>query len=726
MPNKDNWYKLHNIIILAKRVYSREGLGGVWHRLRMYGDPVRIRVQAFFIQKFGNVYLNLRENYPKFFRKFETVLGHAEKKHLVEEIRRIYQGPAPDLPTASIIIPVHNQIEHTLNCLHSIAHSEDQTTYEIILVDDASTDDTSIVFDNLKGIKYMRNSQNRGFLASCNQAATHAKGKYLVFLNNDTRVHLSWLDNLLKTFSEFPCTGLAGSKLILPYGRLQEAGGMIWADGSAMNYARGGDPQNYHYNYVCEVDYVSGASMMIPRTLWERLKGFDTSYEPAYYEDVDLAFRVRKAGYKVVYQPFSQVTHLEGGSHGIDLNSGIKQFQVINRGKFFETWKDTIKSHGSQVETPDYLQRDRSRKATVLFIDDYTPSPNQHAGAVLSEFYMTSLRKAGYSVTFLPHIDLRHAGAYTYALQRKGIECAYLPAISSSKGFIKQNGSQFDYVLISRAAVASELIDLVKEFAPQAKIIFNTIDLRFLRLKRAAEHTGKKSDMEIARQAEKAELSVVQKSDCTLVVSPAEQEILTELLPESRIQVVTFPADIHKVEGRFDKRHDIIFLGSFRHDPNIDAVLYFTEDVWPLIADILPNARFVIVGPEAPQRIRKLGSERILVKGFVDDLFSIFEIAKLSVAPLRYGAGIKGKVLTSLGYGVPCIATSVASEGIGLTNETNILIANTPQEIANAMVRVYESEKLWTSLSMKGQEWMSNNYSRQVVESKLLNIFNEI
>ena len=274
--------------------------------------------------------------------------------------------------------------------------------------------------------------------------------------------------------------------------------------------------------------------------------------------------------------------------------------------------------------------------------------------------------------------------------------------------------------------VATNIFDLIRQYCSGAKIIFNTIDLRFLRLQRAAELSGKRYDVEVAAQAEKMELDIILRSDCTLVVSDAEQELLAKLLPGSNVSVVPFPVDTYHGGKVFDERRDIVFVGSFRHDPNSDAVLFFTEEVWPLIADVLPEVRFVIAGPEMPERIKKLESNRILVRGFVDDLATVFGTAKISVAPLRYGAGIKGKVLTSLGYGVPCVATSVAAEGIGLTDGLNILIANTPVEIVDAVVRAFGSVELWTSLSEHGRTWVQNNYSREVVSSRLLEVIDKL
>ncbi|MRR31466.1 glycosyl transferase, partial [bacterium] len=410
----------------------------------------------------------------------------------------------------------------------------------------------------------------------------------------------SWLDHLLTTFSDFPSVGLVGSKLILPNGKLQEAGSVIGADATARNYGREGDPQNYLYNYAREVDYVSGASMMIPKKLWEDLGGFDPKYRPAYYEDVDLAFRVRKAGYRVFYQPLSQVTHYEGGSNGTDVEKGIKRYQVINQAVFYETWKDVIASHGPLHEEPGYLHGNRYAPIRILYIDDGIPKSDHYAGAFLSEFYVTSLRRAGYGVTFLPHIDLRYSERYARPLQQRGVECVYEPYVNSSAQYLRQNGSIFDYVIISRANVAQEVIDLVKEFAPNAKVLFNSIDLHFLRLERAAGISGREKDKEIACRARESELSVIKKCDCTLVVSDEEGRLLADVVPECRVRVVPFPADIHDLQSGLQERKNVVFVGGFMHQPNVDAVLYFAGEVWPGVLKRVPGARLLIAGADAP------------------------------------------------------------------------------------------------------------------------------
>jgi GT2 family glycosyltransferase len=680
-------------------------------------------------RKYIPIFLKTGQKIAQTFRKSRIIRAWDAKnvnRALDQLAKKIKMKPVVESPMVSIIIPVHNQIEYTLNCLLALAASQAQTDYEVIVIDDASDDRTTTLLGDLAGIRYIRNTTNLGFLASCNAAAKSARGAYLVFLNNDTRVQAGWLDNLLESFSLHTNTGLVGSKLIFPDGKLQEAGGIIWADGSAMHYGRNDDPKNYLYNYVREVDYVSGASMMLPKTLWESLDGFHLQYQPAYYEDVDLAFRVRQAGYKVIYQPFSQLTHYEGLSNGTDLNEGVKRHQVINKEKFFEAWQQTISGHGLASQTPDHTERERIKKGQVLFIDDGAPRTDRYAGAVLSEAYMTILREAGFAVTFLPHIDLHYSEKYTRVLQKKGIECVYQPYLDSSEQYIKRHGYRFDYVVISRANVAAEVIDVLKEFAPNARIIFNTIDLHFMRIDRAAQLSNKPEDIELARQARETEVRIIEKVNCTLVVSDVEEQLLKDLLPNACVKVVPFPAELHTPQKGFDERKDIVFLGGFMHKPNVDAVLFFTREIWPLIVSALPEARFVIAGADVTKEIKHLESDKILVKGYVENLLDVFATAKLSVAPIRFGAGIKGKVLASLGYGVPCVATSMASEGIGLTHNTNIMIADTPVEYAEAVIKVYKSAELWKSLSSCGHHWIREKYSRPAIASKLLEAFDEI
>lgn len=277
-----------------------------------------------------------------------------------------------DKPKVSIIIPVYNEFAYTYCCLKSILKNTSQKIpYEVIVGDDRS-DDLTVQLDSLApGITVIRNDNTLRFLKNCNVAAAHAKGEYILFLNNDTQVQPDWLPPLIDLLDSNDTIGLVGSKLIYPNGSIWEAGGIIWNDATGLNYGRGQDPTRPEFNYVKDVDYISGASIMIRTSLWNEIGGFDEQFCPAYFEDSDLAFEVRKHGYRVVYQPESEVIHFGSVSSGTELASGQRKNFSLNTAKFLHKWKDTLNSGHPGKGTDIFYARDRSfGKRTVLVIND--------------------------------------------------------------------------------------------------------------------------------------------------------------------------------------------------------------------------------------------------------------------------------------------------------------------------------------------------------------------
>jgi len=201
----------------------------------------------------------------------------------------------------------------------------------------------------------------------------NAKGKYVILLNNDTIVNRGWMESLVEFAEKTPDCGAVGSKLIYPDGRLQEAGGIIFSDGNGWNYGRGMDPSDPKFNFVREVDYISGASLMVRKDLWDEIGGLDDRFSPAYFEDSDLCFEVRKHGYKVYYQPKSSIIHFEGTTNGTDINNGRKRYQITNRPKFVEKWKDALKfQYPYQFENVEKASA-RGIKESILVIDPFLP-----------------------------------------------------------------------------------------------------------------------------------------------------------------------------------------------------------------------------------------------------------------------------------------------------------------------------------------------------------------
>lgn len=249
-------------------------------------------------------------------------------------------------PKVSLVIPVFNKAIYTYNCLRTVAACDLDVPKEVIIVDNASQDETPHFLAHLgDGFNVIRNSDNKGFVEACRQGADEARGDFILFLNNDTQVMPGWLENMLEQMDSVPSIGITGSKLVYPDGRLQEAGGIIFNDASGWNYGRLQDRSDPRFNRSREVDYCSGAALMIRRELWDKLGGFDMRYAPAYYEDTDLCFAARAAGYKVYYCHDSEVIHHEGITAGTDIDSGYKAYQKINHEKFFNKWRVVLEEH---------------------------------------------------------------------------------------------------------------------------------------------------------------------------------------------------------------------------------------------------------------------------------------------------------------------------------------------------------------------------------------------
>jgi len=632
--------------------------------------------------------------------------------------------PRADSPVVSIIVPVYNQFEYTYRCLRSLANHESIVPFEIILLDDCSTDETKQKFSNVKNLKYIRNETNLGFLRNCNNGALAAKGEYLVFLNNDTQVLPGWLNSLYQTFFEHENVGLVGSKLIYPDGRLQEAGGIIWSDGSGWNWGKLEDPNHPRYNYVRDVDYVSGASMMISSKLFFALGSFDERYVPAYAEDADLAMSVRQAGARVVYQPHSAVVHYEGVSHGNDENEGVKSFQKINRENFVDKWEPVLKQH-SLVDTNPLKAADPTARRHLLFVDHITPEPDKDAGSVEVLHILSIFQSLGYRVHFVPETNFTNIPVYTAQIQSKGMEAIYGPYYNNLREYLTEMGEIIDTILVFRVDTAERNFDTIKKLAPHARLIFHPSDLHYLRAEREAEL---KNDSSIARQAleiKNKELEIIRNSDLTFVVSEYEKELLSKEVPDSECVVIPMIRETSKRTTDFNQRSDVLFVGGFRHTPNVDAAEYLIEEIWPLVREKNISAKLRIVGSNMPDHFKKYAADDLEIVGYVDDIEDVFNQCRLSVAPLRYGAGTKGKVGTSLNLGVPCIGTSTSFEGMPLENLDKVMVsADTTQDFAMAIAELYSDEERWENISIAGMAYVDQHFNIEAVRKIIKDVLN--
>ena len=643
---------------------------------------------------------------------------------LSAKLRREYEPlriePPVGTPEVSVIIPVYGKFNYTYNCIKSITEHLPDCTFEVIIQDDCSTDETLLAGLLFSGaVRVVRNPGNLGFIRSCNAAARQATGKYLFFLNNDTLVRDGWLDELVATFKALPNIGIAGSKLLFEDGSLQEAGGIIWRLGDGWNWGRNRDPKEPGFCYLRDADWVSGAALMIERELFEQLNGFDELYLPAYYEDTDLAFRVRAAGKRTVVQPASEIVHLEGVTSGTDTaGTGVKRYQVINHRKFYQRWRDTLARHRFNGERPD-LEAERNVKRRAYFIDDTVPTPDQDAGSNAALQHMIALMELGYKVTFLPADNMAQIDPYTRNLQKLGIECLYAPFYWSVEEVFRKTQHKPDLVYMHRFANASKYASMVRRHFKHARTVYNVADLHFLRLERQAELEASAELREEAATMRKLELAAMQQVDCVIVHSPVEAELLREVDPDLQVEVIPWTVHTNPVQLPFAERSGVVFVGGYRHVPNVDAAEYLAEEIMPLLRDRCPGIVATLVGSNMPPAVQALQRDDIQPIGYVPVLGEVLHRARCTVVPLRYGAGIKGKVLDSLAHGLPCILSEVAAEGLELPGELAWMIARSPEEFAEKLEAVHEDEALNERLSQLGLGAMASRYNSAAIRDAL-------
>lgn len=616
----------------------------------------------------------------------------------------------------SIIIPIFNQIEFTRQCLLSIHDSTPSSRFEIIIIDNGSNDESlDFLKERVEGISIIENKENLGFVEACIQGTEAARGGYLLFLNNDTQVTSGWLEALLEPFNSDPETGIVGAKLVYPDGRLQEAGGIVWNDGNACNYGRGDDPNLWRYGYLREVDYCSGACLIMPKYLWDKVGGFDRRYTPAYYEDTDLCLTIKRLGYRVIFQPKCVVVHHEGATAGRNITKGFKRFQEINRAKFVGKWRNILEKQHHPPDTDPYLATERPGKHRVLIVDRTVPEHDKDSGSFRMFNMIKLFLELGFKVLFWPH-DLQAREPYASELQTMGVEvfCGDL----SFKDYMATYGKYVDLFLISRPDISIHYLYQIKSNTDKP-VIYDTVDLHYLRERRKAE-------LEIRERIERIkmmEMFLIHQSDGTLVVSSEEKRILAD---EEAIEngVAVFP-NIHPLNAAsvpFEERFGLLFIGGFAHDPNQDGVLWFVEKIYPAVKARLPGTHFYVLGSNPPETIFRLNAEDITVTGYLHDVSPYFEKSRVFVCPLRYGAGVKGKIGHSLSFGLPVVTTSIGAEGMGLVHGENALIADSESEFAENVVRLYEDILLWEKLSLNGTDYIRQNCAPEIMKDTLKQI----
>jgi GT2 family glycosyltransferase len=369
----------------------------------------------------------------------------------------------------SVVIPVHDHLDVTMACLAALLSSRGDAAFEVIVVDDASTDEVRRLPDMVEGVTVIRNDTNRGFVHSCNRGAEHARGDFITFLNNDTIPAPGWLDEMLRVFDDFARAGLVGSKLLSPDGSLQEAGGIIWSSGEASNHGRGQDADRPEFGYTRQADYLSGAAITIGRETWWRAGGFSVEFAPGYYEDVDLAFKVRALGLLAIYAPKSVVIHAEGTSGGTDTTQGMKRYQDANLPLFRAKWARAISGQPARGTAPRLAADHQGVRGRALFVGEGVPRPSRSDG-LRSIREMRLLQSFGYKVMYVPEAATRR-DPDVESLERMGIEMATAPYASGPGSVLGRPGTDVDIAYLAGSATASRVLPIVRRLTPRTTVL---------------------------------------------------------------------------------------------------------------------------------------------------------------------------------------------------------------------------------------------------------------
>ncbi len=637
--------------------------------------------------------------------------------------------PTEPEPDVSIIVPVYGHYADTLRCLEAVMlHSGGTLHYEVIVADDKPVGRIApLLRERVPALRIIENAVNLGFLRSCNNAAGSALGRHVVFLNNDTTVRPDWLAPLVRLADVDSLVGLVGCKLLNTDGTVQEAGGAVLRNGWGLPFGAGRDPAAPELNFVRDVDVAVGACILVRREAFEQVGGFDDRYAPAFYEEFDLAFALRDHGWRVVYQPASAVVHHGSNSYGTAARDRLSE---ANHAKFCTKWARALLTQ-PLPNAPELQIRSRPAPVgTVLVIDDRVPEWDRNAGAVTLNQYLHLLQSMGYQVVFCPAFDGAPTQPYTASLQQDGIEVLHAP--ETLDRWLQANGQQLDLVWTARPDVTGPILDLIRA-ATRAPILYYTHDLHHLRERRRWELDGNPHALTESKRLKRIEERIFAGVDRVMTPSVDEAAAIRADVPAARVHVIppylvpVAPLTRPSLESsnRFAERDALIFVGGYNHSPNVDAAVWLVRDIMPLVWAVLPDVRLLLVGNAPPPAVEQLASRRVAVTGFVHDVTPLYAQSRLSVSPLRYGAGVKGKIVASLQEGVPVITTPVGNEGLGLVHGTEAWVVETAADFAAGIVALYQDPARCAAMAEAARAVLRRDFSEDAARAALMDVLGQ-
>ena len=627
--------------------------------------------------------------------------------------------PEATEPLVSVVMVTHGGGETALGAIEALIENTD-TPFELIVVDNASADGTALQLgERLVGATIVANEDNIGFAPASNQGAALASGSYLCFLNPDAFVQPGWLPPLLESFERDESVGAAVPLFLHPDGRVQEAGSAVDSNGAALSIGDGGDPSAFEHRFRRTIDYGSAACLLVPTDLFREVGGFDPAYTPAYYEDADLCFKLHERGLSTVYEPGSRVIHVRGGE-----SRQARGLMRINRRTFAERWANRLEQRrplsAEQKNARIVLaHRDAEALERILVIDDRAPHYDRGSGDPRMAKMLGELVDLWPSarITVLAAIP-KNAERYAAPLLERGIEVAL--ADKRFDLWLERRRYHYSVVLLSRADNIYRFEQQLRRTQPQALRIYDIEALAFRR------YEGREDDK--AHQLRELELQGIKGADVVLCVSE-EEAAFARKQTSVPVHVLSTYVNVLDPPPGFGQRQGVAFFGGFlagSGGPNEDAAVHLVENVMPHLWEEIPELGLEIIGANPTPVVRELQRPLVDVVGFVPDPIERLSRPRVHVHPLRFGAGIKLKLIDTMAAGLPFVTTPTGAEGLGLGDLEGVLVAEDPAELARLALDLYRDPELWTRVQSGLLERVEERFGRARFRRTLIEAFGQV
>jgi GT2 family glycosyltransferase/glycosyltransferase involved in cell wall biosynthesis len=632
--------------------------------------------------------------------------------------------PEDQKPQLSIVLVFYQQAHLSYLCLQSLLEFAD-VSYELIIVDNNSTDETATLLDKIDNTTIIRNVDNLGFVKAVNQAAEVAAGEYILLLNNDALIEKSTLSNALQVIESDESIGAVGAKIKLLDDSTQEAGSIIFSDGACLGYGRGKPTDSYEFMFQRDVDYCSGAFLLFRNSSFKALGGFDLDYAPAYYEESDFCIRLQEKGLRIVYVPTCQITHYEfASSGGIQAAKKLQaEHQQLLCAKHADFLEERLMNDGSNI----LRARTRNNFPNILVIDDRVPHPSLGAGYPRCSNLLFELSKMDLNISFYPLLFPQEKWDDVYKTVPNTIEVILESGLQELQSFLEARKDFYQHVVVSRVhnmEFFNHCLSLNPDLLGDAKIIYDaeavSAPREILRMEFLGEAMSAKDQAKLIDK----ELQQSKLAGKIVAVSNNEAEIFKR---HGYSDTVVLGHTITSKPGSngFMQRSGLLFVGALRDEgsPNVDSLLWFLINVFPILEQAIPNIKLNVVGDNSAPSLATIGKDNINFTGRIDSIEEIYNISRVFIAPTRFAAGIPHKIHEAAARGLPSVTTPLLAQQLGWKDSKELLVGDTPEGYAAQCIKLYQDEKLWQDVRDAGLAAIIEDCSQETFRKNLAGLF---